>query len=415
MKRMKMWIAVLLILVLLTGCGGNSSDNDWDVTAQPNEEFGTVDTNQKEENKDPDPSTDDPSVNNPSTDDPTTDDPVPDNPTTDDPVTDEPNTDNPSTDDPTPDDPTTDEPADTPVDDTPKGTKIGLMSLNIYHANPAAPNSRDQRVQRIGKMLGEYRPAVVGMQEVRSWWMNDLEDSDAGIPDVMPAGYQEIHYYRDEKFVQAAGNGPASREGCAILYDTSVVTLLKEGRFWLSDRPEMETKFPDADCPRFSVWAKFKVNATGEEFYFYTAHLSTSADKVKLQDLQIAQLEVIQEQIAAHAKKYGEAPVALCGDFNLFPTDVSYATIASEMTDVGGELGDGGSTFPHWGANKWSDNARIDYFFIDDAWTAVHYEVDQRVFDPDTNESKLLNFDPPKNEYGYYSDHAPVYIEVQFD
>ena len=253
------------------------------------------------------------------------------------------------------------------------------------------------------------------MQEVRPWWVNDAEDSDPGIPDTVPESYEFIVYYRNERDVVTQGYGLGSREGCAIAYDTSVVTLLKEGMFWLSDHPNMETKFEDADTYRMAAWAKFKINDTNEEFYFYTTHVSTGSDKVKLQDLQIAQLEVIQEQIKVIAKKYGEAPVALCGDFNLYPTYVSYATIASEMTDVGGELGDGGSTFPHWGANKWSDKVRIDYFFVNDAWTAVHYEVDQRVFDPDTDESMTLNFDPPKNEYGYYSDHAPVYIEVQFD
>lgn len=419
MKRMRIWIAVLLILVLLTGCGGNATQGDWDVTAQPDTEFGTEDTDQKDENKNP--TTDDSSKDDSTTDDSTTEEPSNKEPSagnadTKEPATDEPTDKEPVKDEPSTDAPTKDEPAkDEPADDSPKGSKLGLMSLNIYHANPAKPNNRELRVQRIGKVLADYRPAVVGMQEVRSWWMNDLDDSNPGIPDVMPASYKEIHYYRDEKFVQSAGYGPESREGCAILYDTAVVTLLKEGRFWLSDYPDRETKFPDSDCPRIAVWGKFKVNATNEEFYFYTAHLSTGADKVKLQDLQIAQLEVIREQMAVNSKKYGEAPIVLCGDFNLRPTDLSYATIASEMTDVGGALGDGGTTFPHWGANKWSDKVRIDYFFIDDAWTALRYEVDQRVFDPETDESKTLNYDPAKNEYGYYSDHAPVYVELQFN
>ncbi len=78
-------------------------------------------------------------------------------------------------------------------------TKISLMSLNIRHSQEVEPNTKEKRLTRMGQLFAHYRPAVIGLQKVRPWWMNHMEDTAPGLPDVVPEGYESICYYRNEK------------------------------------------------------------------------------------------------------------------------------------------------------------------------------------------------------------------------
>ncbi len=195
-------------------------------------------------------------------------------------------------------------------------------------------------------------------------------------------------------------------ESCVIFYDTAVVAKLEEGMFWLSTHPHIESKFPDSKSYRIAIWAKFEVKATGEAFYFYSTHLDTVAST------QTPSIECINEQVAAINEKYGDAPVVICGNFNFSPDKEPYAALQKYFTDAA-VLNVPTTTFPNWGYNKWSKNYRIDYFVSRGACKPIYYEVDTRVYNPQTEESLQLAFDPEMNAYGYYSDHAPLYAEYE--
>lgn len=404
MRYFKSGICLLLMLCLLTGCAGHSGSEDFAVSDQLESDTDVEQTPQPNEPQKPQTPVDEPSK----------DEGFPNDKT----PSDEPSADEPAKDQPADQQPK-DEPVQQPSEEQPKDeppaeeapvekTKLGFMSLNIRHSEEVEPNTKAKRLQRMGKLFAQYRPAVIGMQEIRPWWMNQMEDTDPGLPDVMPEGYKSICYYRNEREVEMREDlTTGSLEGCVIYYDTGAVTLLKEGVFWLSTHPNRESKFETSKNYRITVWAKFKVNATGEEFYYYSTHLDTEADTM------IPSVECINSQIAQISKTNGKAPVIVCGDFNFSPDKPAYPTLQKYFTDAAAVLNVPTTTFSNWGYNPWSKNYRIDYFLSQGDCAPVHYEVDTRVYNPDTEEPIQLAFDPQKNVYGYYSDHAPLYAEYE--
>lgn len=310
-------------------------------------------------------------------------------------------------------------PADRTVAETEDGTlyyaenKLKLMCLNVRHSYGEAPNTRPVRITRIQKLLAEQLPAVVGFQEVRTWWMNEdaAQSSQPGLPDIMPTeNYQGYVYYRNEQYLTDTAGDLDGREGCAIFYDTSVVTLLQKGVYWLSETPNTESKPELSGTYRIAVWGKFRINATGEEFYFNTAHIDT------VDEIQPYQYNVVIEQSKLIAQTYGDAPIVYCGDYNFCkendPSEGYAALQASGVTDVALALGDTTGTFPNYGQNTGTANPRGDYFCITGDVLPASYWVETRVWDPETEEAFYLEGETYKNEYGYYSDHSPIFMEA---
>ncbi len=286
-------------------------------------------------------------------------------------------------------------------------TRIDLLSLNVRHCRESGANARERRVERIGRIIADHQPAVVGFQEVRPWWMGELGEGNRSLADVLPENYEIFCRYRNEKEVVLKGLPEKEKEGSAICYDRTVVKKLEEGVFWLSDTPAVESQYEE-DI-RFALWAKFELLATGEPFYFLSTHLGLRPD------IQELQLKCLSREMDRLCEQYGPAPMAVCGDFNIPDTAETYKVAEQLFVDAGALLGDGVTpTFPHWG-HHFDDGYRIDYFFSKGPWKPVQYEVDARVFDPETEEMLTLDTKPEQYAYGYCSDHAPVLVQYEFN
>src|SRR5690606_18485476 len=67
--------------------------------------------------------------------------------------------------------------------------------------------------------------------------------------------------------------GPQSQNHtAAILYKKAQFEVLDQGVFWLSETPHAPSIGWDATDTRICSWAKLQDRATGQAFYFFSAH-----------------------------------------------------------------------------------------------------------------------------------------------
>lgn len=133
-------------------------------------------------------------------------------------------------------------------------------------------------------------------------------------------------------------------EGNAIIFKKSMFTDVTSnydksspvGYFWLSNTPNSESIYPNANCKRICLYKRLKHNATGKEFVVACTHIDNSHDAEDAPDYTImnGQVQILinnlranilttDEQRAyedtAEADKIGRCPVIIGGDMNANP------------------------------------------------------------------------------------------------
>lgn len=108
-------------------------------------------------------------------------------------------------------------------------------------------------------------------------------------------------------------DGDRAGEMMAIYYDTSRLTLLKSGTFWLSETPDKVSRGWDAACNRTCTWGFFKVKNSNNGFFYFNTHLDHMGREARKNSIEL---------IVAKIKELNPngAPVLLSADFNS-PTD----------------------------------------------------------------------------------------------
>ncbi len=131
-------------------------------------------------------------------------------------------------------------------------------------------------------------------------------------------------------------NGLSNTE--AIIYKSSVLTLISSGRYWLTGkRTEAGAPADGYGTNRVAVWAKFTHKASGKQFVFVSTHLDLpnagSAD-----DPYLAQRRNIEKLIGWVAPQVcpGNLPSVIVGDMNV-------------------DAGDGGGNYDRLVSGRWKD------------------------------------------------------------
>lgn len=270
--------------------------------------------------------------------------------------------------------------ADGVVFDTPKQTevtgadgtiyyeenKIKVVSYNIRCCDDPDGNSIEERAPRLMEVLDGCKPDIIGFQEYVPAFEEPLEEHFGVEYDF------KICYRAEDNY-----------EGTPIYWRGSRLELLDSGYFWLSDTPDEESKGWDAACHRITTWAKFKVRATEEVFYYVNTHLDYTEPP------QVPSAELLVEYAQT---KFADAPVIMTGDFNLERNSPAYATLTRHFTDVN-TSGDNTPTFTSY--ETLEKPTLIDYCFT--AGEAI----------PQTY--RVMN---EKVDGGFVSDHYGVYAEV---
>ena len=252
-----------------------------------------------------------------------------------------------------------------------------IISYNIrYDNNWDIENSWKIRRNKISKILGQYSPSIIGIQE---GLLNQVQYIDSSLID-----YDYVGVGRDD--------GKMKGEFCAIYFDTTRYVLLKNSTFWLSETPDTISVGWDAALERICTYGLFKDRITKEEFLVFNTHFD---------HIGVVAREKSSELILKRINKinYQSLPVILMGDFNSIPNSSPVKEIKTELSDalqislekLQGPRG----TFN--GFNKdLPIEKRIDYIFTNDLKVLSYTHINDRL-----------------NNNRHISDHLPVMIKIQ--
>lgn len=174
--------------------------------------------------------------------------------------------------------------------------RLDVMSFNIRVPANDGINTWPNRRPVVERMLHEYTPAVIGMQEPADVQLYDL--------DGMLTDYRSIRIRPDAR----------ARVHNALFYRPDVVELLAWGRYWLSDTPDVaqSSTWGNSEA-RAVLWARFRSLATGDTFYVLNTHFHhiDSGETIRTRSAQL-----ILDRLADVTQGL---PVILMGDFNAMP------------------------------------------------------------------------------------------------
>jgi endonuclease/exonuclease/phosphatase family metal-dependent hydrolase len=169
------------------------------------------------------------------------------------------------------------------------------MTFNIrYGTAPDGENSWPQRRALTFRVIRDFGPGVLGVQEALRFQLGEIERA--------APHYDEIGVGRDD--------GVEKGEYSAILYDRRRFDVLEHGTFWLSDTPNTAGSMTWGNqYPRIVTWARFRDWATRATFYVFNTHWDHESQPARERSASLL-LERIR------ARRAPDDPVLLMGDFN---------------------------------------------------------------------------------------------------
>ncbi|MBQ8894488.1 MAG: endonuclease/exonuclease/phosphatase family protein [Clostridia bacterium] len=366
---MKKLIALLLVLMLLlTGCGGAPEEESAAVgeyvegesqtqvegdLPEKVEGFGTGTTQTPDTPTEETPSDDTPSKETPDT----------------------PTEETPSEQETPKEEKPTEEPVEDPEVKYDAANKLKIISYNIRYTDDPGGNSIDERAPRLKAVIDKYDPDLVGFQEATPRWITHIYND-----------------YGDEYEIRYKYRSTSNSESTPLMWRKDKFELEDEGYFWLSETPEEESKGWGASLWRICYWVKLKIKATGKTVLFFNTHF----DGPKEHHIGASEL------IIQRAKKLGgftKYAVFLTGDFNMTPWSPGYGAMVSggEFSDVNEDLNqDKSTTTDGYNETDGTSGHIIDFTFYSPAQaTPLVY--------------KVLN---EQVNGGYVSDHRGLYTEV---
>ena len=259
-----------------------------------------------------------------------------------------------------------------------KNNRIVLGSYNIRIDIPIdGEDVWENRKSEVAQLITKYGFDVLGIQEVRM------------------SQYEDLSKLTNYKLVGEPRTNGEHAEYNPIMYNVKKVELLESATFWLSETPEVVSKYMGADCERICRWGIFKVKKTAEKFLFLNTHL----DHISI-DARVYGIKVILDFIKT---KQWEEPIILVGDFNALANEECFTFLTKEGfvnarsntgETVKGPIGTCTTiTFDH--NLPLDEYKQIDYIFVKPT-------VDILSFVTITD----------KNNGKYPSDHLPILVEV---
>lgn len=256
---------------------------------------------------------------------------------------------------------------------------LKIISFNIrYNSwnNIDGDNGWPYRKGAVVRMVEQERPAAMGLQEAL---IDQLQYLDSCLPQ-----YRRIGVGRDD--------GKEAGEFMAIYYDTMRLELLSDTTRWLSETPEVPSKYEGAGCYRTVTVARFRDRQSGKEFAYLNTHLDHVSDDARVRGAQVIAWTVATE---LNEERTGGIPVIVGGDMNTEGDSSEYSPFAF-FRRVGLQdartLTDSTSYAITYNAYGQAEGSVIDHLFVRDA--------------------QVLRFSTLDGDYGvpYISDHYPIEI-----
>lgn len=266
--------------------------------------------------------------------------------------------------------------------------QLKVISFNVRNsAADDGPDSWEYRKPASITMIEEENPDIFGLQEA-------LADQVSYFNEELSA-YKGVGVGRED--------GKEEGERMMIYYDTTKISLLDWGTYWLSETPDQPSYGWNAACRRTATWTKLHHNASGKDFFYVNTHLDHVSAEARKNGL-----ELIIDRIGS--MNPDSLPMILTGDFNVEPSDETLNGIdlimlsarkeAEETETKGsfngfGEYGDSASA--PVGAAEWNDLS-LDYIYYSNFTECPRFTVLDKRYDG----------------VEYISDHYPVEAVLVF-
>ena len=252
--------------------------------------------------------------------------------------------------------------AKAPAEDT-----VRIMSFNVR-------NTEYERGQIVPRVIADYLPDSVGVQECEGVWFLTLK---ANLPDYGIVGVGRLTGI------------PLIGESTAILYRKDKYNLIDWDTIWLSETPDKVSIGWDAKYHRTCTWAILENKVTKEQY----AHVNTHLDNLG-KEARVEGLKLVMETAASF-----DMPVVVTGDFN-FPkgSDLYKQLVADKLSDTAviAETADSGCT-SHGYKDVVAGNP-IDFICVNEKISEV----------------KSYNIIREKIDGKFISDHYPIYSDMKF-
>ena len=248
--------------------------------------------------------------------------------------------------------------------------ELTVASYNVRYYNHKADFGKHHwfvRAEYCLRIIEELQADVLCLQEVHPPQYAYLKKH--------LVGYDSVIGYRENRGVHS--------EACPIFYNAARFTLVDSGTFWLSDTPDVMSKFEDSWHYRISSFATLR-DADGTEFTVYTVH-----PDYRVEEIRIRQLAVLADRI----RKSGGKTI-VTGDFNATKGEKCLEPFEELLRDSKDFRGDVfGATFNGFGEKpeEW-----IDFIYLPKDCTLVDTGINKTTYD------------------GVYpSDHYPIFAKVK--
>ena len=225
-----------------------------------------------------------------------------------------------------------------------------IISFNVrYSSAPEIDGDNRWELRRDAavKMVAQQKPLAMGLQEACPDQIDFL--------DLNLTGYKHIGVGRDD--------GKRAGEMMAIYYDTTRLTLLDSGTFWLSETPEKVSIGWDAACNRTCTWGHFKMKDTDFEFLYFNTHLDHLGSLARKNSIKL----IVDKMTELNPDN---VPVFLSGDFNSTTDDPIFDPLKASLKDARevSAISDKSITYNGFGTVTDNTNTRkewvIDHIFF---------------------------------------------------
>ena len=244
---------------------------------------------------------------------------------------------------------------------------ITVLSQNLRYNDEGNGNNIDQRAPRFEKLVEEYKPDIMGLQESTPKWNQQLNRRFGD-------EYGMVGCSRD-------GKNTLNGEWNYILYRLDRFELVEGDTFWLTETPEKPGRIEGSTCNRICNWALLKDKKTDKTVLMINTHLDVPA-------VSDVQAKVILAKLGDKIAKY---PTFATGDFNFKTWEPGYAVMTEKLGDAMKTAFKNTSkinyTYNGFGT---SSSHIIDYIFHSELATPVEFYIANDMYD------------------GYISDHFGI-------
>jgi len=236
---------------------------------------------------------------------------------------------------------------------------IDFMAYNIKYDNPNdGENSWGKRKTEMAGLLQKYHPQVIGTQE---GLYHQLEYLDSSL----------VNY---TYFGVGRTDGKMKGEYTAIFYDYTLLSVIIEKTFWLSESGDTASVGWDAALERICTYGLFEMKKSKQKFWVFNAHFDHVGESARTMSAELI-LKKIKEVNTENL------PVIMMGDLNSEPGSQAIQLINSQLLD-GRAISEETPSGPVGTFNDFktevTEEKRIDYIFVSGFKVVSYKHIDDR-------------------------------------